>query len=106
MASDLPIDLLEEIFLRLDDVADLARASAACASFRRVVVSNDRFLRRFRSVHRRPVLGLLLDDRHYETGLFCPAQSPRRSALAAGVFAKAADFTFSFLPDPKTLARL
>ena len=86
MASDLPVDLLEEIFLRLDDTADLARASTACASFRRVV-SNSRFLRRFRSLHLRPVpvLGLLLDNnRHCETGIFYPAQPPRRSALAAG----------------------
>jgi hypothetical protein len=37
MAADLPVDLLEDIFLRLDDAADLARASAACASFHRVV---------------------------------------------------------------------
>jgi hypothetical protein len=57
MASDLPVDLLEEIFLRLDDAGDLARVSAACASFRRVV-ADGRFLRRFRSMHHRPVLRL------------------------------------------------
>jgi hypothetical protein len=50
----LPDELLEDIFLRLDDAADLARASAACTSFRRVVSS-----RRFRSLHTPPVLGFL-----------------------------------------------
>ena len=54
----LPDELLEDIFLRLDDAADLARASASCTSFRRVV-SSRRFLRRFRSLHTPPVLGFL-----------------------------------------------
>lgn len=98
MASDLPTDLLEQIFLHLEDAADLARASAACASFRRVV-SNGRFLRRFRSRHRPPVLGLL-ENRGGGKIRFRPIQSPRRSALAAGACADAADFTFRFIPGP------
>jgi hypothetical protein len=104
MASDLPNHLLEDIFLHLEDAADLARASAACASFRRVV-SNDRFLRRFRSRHRRPVLGLLENQGGGKIG-FYPVQSPRRSALAAGACAETTDFTFGFIPGPKCCWRV
>ncbi|KAL6629906.1 hypothetical protein ACP70R_029671 [Stipagrostis hirtigluma subsp. patula] len=93
----LPDELVEEILLRLDDAADLARASAACASFRRVV-TDLRFLRRFRSLHPPPVLGFL--DATGRNRGFYQAQPPRRSAPAAGAFAQAADFSFSFLPDP------
>jgi len=106
MASELPVDLLEEIFLHLDEAADLARASAACTSFRRIV-SDHRFLRRFirsPSLHRRrPVLGLLENRGGGENReiVFYPAQSPRLAALAAGACAEAADFTFSFVPHPK-----
>ncbi|KAL6643828.1 hypothetical protein ACP70R_018594 [Stipagrostis hirtigluma subsp. patula] len=57
----LPEEILEEIFLRLDAADDLARASAACTSFRRVV-SARRFLRRFRSLHPPPVVGFLNSD--------------------------------------------
>lgn len=41
-------EILGEIFLRLDSAADLARASAACTAFLRVV----RFLRRNRTLYR------------------------------------------------------
>ncbi|OEL21210.1 hypothetical protein BAE44_0017771, partial [Dichanthelium oligosanthes] len=59
MASPyLPEEILEDIFLRLSDVADLARASAVCTSFRRFVSARG-FLRRVRSLHAPPVLGLL-----------------------------------------------
>jgi hypothetical protein len=92
-AADLPVDLVEEIFLRLDDAADLVRASAACAAFRRVV-SDGRFHHRFRSLHRRPVLGLL--SRGFR---FHPAEPPRRSAQAGRAVAGAAGFSSSFLPD-------
>ncbi|KAL6847095.1 hypothetical protein ACP4OV_022948 [Aristida adscensionis] len=91
----LPDEILEDIFLRLDAADDLARAACACASFRRVV-SDRRFLRRFRSLHAAPVLGLLeLDWR----AAFHPAGPPRRSAPAARALAQAADFTFSSLPE-------
>ncbi|RLM62050.1 hypothetical protein C2845_PM14G11240 [Panicum miliaceum] len=91
----LPDELLEDIFLRLDDAADLARASAACTSFRRVVSS-----RRFRSKHTPPVLGFL--EFIGVAGLhFHHAGPPHRSAPAARALAQAADFSFSFLPrDP------
>ncbi|WVZ91215.1 hypothetical protein U9M48_037418 [Paspalum notatum var. saurae] len=98
MASDLPVDLLEEILLRLDDAADLVRASAACATFRGIV-SDGRFRRRFRSLHRPPVLGLL---GHRTGGLdyFYPAEPPHRSTPTARALARATDFSFSFLDEP------
>ncbi|CAL5093109.1 unnamed protein product [Urochloa decumbens] len=49
-----PDEILEEIFVRLDAAADLARASAACSSFLSIVSA-----RRFRSLHPPPVLGML-----------------------------------------------
>ncbi|RLN03805.1 hypothetical protein C2845_PM13G12390 [Panicum miliaceum] len=101
----LPDELLEDIFLRLDDAADLARASAACTSFRRVV-SSRRFLRRFRSPHTLPVLGFL--EFIGVAGLhFHHAGPPHRSAMAARALAQAADFSFSFLPkDPLKSCRV
>ncbi|CAN6334956.1 unnamed protein product [Urochloa humidicola] len=93
----LPDELLEDIFLRLDTAEDFARAAATCASFRRIFSSRI-FLRRFRSLHPPPVLGFI-DSSHRGTR-FYQAQPPRKSAPAARAFAQAADFTFSFLPDP------
>ncbi|CAL4906068.1 unnamed protein product [Urochloa decumbens] len=101
----LPDEILEEIFLRLDAAADLARASAACTSFLRVV-SARRFLRRFRSLHPAPVLGVLDGDwfgiTHPAADLFVPVEPPHLSASAARALARAADFTFSFIPDARS----
>jgi hypothetical protein len=94
----LPVEILEDIFLRLDAAADLARASAACTTFHRVV-SARRFLRRFRSLHPPPVLGFLESD---EPGAFYRADPPHRSAPAARALDRAADFSFSFLLNPTT----
>lgn len=69
----LPDELLEQIFLHLDYAADLARACAACTSFRRVITVRS-FLRRFRSLHVTPVLGFI------NNGGFHPAEPPHRSA--------------------------
>ncbi|KAI4969582.1 hypothetical protein ZWY2020_000496 [Hordeum vulgare] len=86
--TDIPDQLLAEIFLRLRTPEDLARASAACHTFRRV--STDRsFLRRFRCLHAPPLIGFLHRDG------FHPAMP---STPAARALAVAADFTFSFLP--------
>ncbi|XP_048541278.1 uncharacterized protein LOC125520404 [Triticum urartu] len=85
----LPDELLEEIFRRLPTAADLARASAACVSFRRVITSHP-FLRRFRALHPPPLLGILC-------GGLIPAQPPHPSAAAAATLADA-DFSCSFLP--------
>ncbi|XP_020176041.1 uncharacterized protein [Aegilops tauschii subsp. strangulata] len=89
--TDLPDHLLAEIFLRLPDPADLARASAACVTFRRL--ATDRyFLRRFRCLHTPPLLGFLDRDG------FHPALPPHPSAPAARALAISADLSFSFLP--------
>ncbi|KAL6622625.1 hypothetical protein ACP70R_032504 [Stipagrostis hirtigluma subsp. patula] len=92
----LPDDVLEDIFLRLDGGADLARAAAACTSFRRIVAGR-RFLRRFLSVHPPPLLGFI--NTGYYRG-FLAAQPPRRSAPAARAVVQAADFAYSFLHKP------
>ncbi|CAN6352346.1 unnamed protein product [Urochloa humidicola] len=92
----LPDELLEDIFLRLDAAADLARASAACTTFHRVI-SARRFLRRFRSLHPPPFLGFLESD---QPGPLDPADWPHRAAPAAHALARAADFSFTFVPNP------
>ena len=51
-------ELLEEIFLRVASSADLARASAACVSFRRLIADHS-FLRRYRSIHPPLLLGFV-----------------------------------------------
>ncbi|CAD6267509.1 unnamed protein product [Miscanthus lutarioriparius] len=76
----LPDEICEEIFLRLD----------------RRVVSERRFLRRFRSRRSPAVLGFISMDRHQ----FVPVDPPHRSAPEARALEQAADFTFSFLPNP------
>ncbi|KAM0892722.1 hypothetical protein ACQ4PT_025574 [Festuca glaucescens] len=86
----LPDEILEEIFLRLPTAADLARASVACSSFRSVITDHS-FLRRFRSLHPPPLLGII------STASFLPAQLPHPSAAAARTLANA-DFSCSFLP--------
>ncbi|XBI76547.1 hypothetical protein VPH35_069767 [Triticum aestivum] len=85
-----PVELLEEIFLRLPTAEDLARASTACASFRRVIGGHG-FLRCYRVLHRPPLIGMFHRP-------FITALHPHPSALAARAFA---DFDFScssFLP--------
>ncbi|CAD6266979.1 unnamed protein product [Miscanthus lutarioriparius] len=93
-APTLPVDILEDIFLRLHEAADLARASAVCSSFRRAACDRG-FLRRFRSLHPPPVLGVLAFE---NPGVLLHAKPPHRSAPAARALAQAADFSFSFVP--------
>ncbi|KAJ1266327.1 hypothetical protein BS78_08G142400 [Paspalum vaginatum] len=87
----LPDEILGEIFLRLDSAADLARASAACSAFLRVV----RFLRRNRPLYRPAVVVFLESEGppHFHH------PDPQCSASAARALAEAADFTLSSLPD-------
>ncbi|WVZ91216.1 LOW QUALITY PROTEIN: hypothetical protein U9M48_037419 [Paspalum notatum var. saurae] len=94
--SDLPVDLLEEILLRLDDVAGLIRASAVCASFHHVVSGGRRSTDR-------PSSDCSAITRT-RTGLDCfySAEPPSLSAPAARTLARAADFSFSFLSEPIT----
>jgi len=84
-------EILEEIFLHLPTPADVARASAACTPFRRIITARS-FLRRFRTIHPPPLLGFAA----YEG--FHPAQPPHPSAPLARAFADAADFSYSFVP--------
>ncbi|XP_044428670.1 uncharacterized protein [Triticum aestivum] len=86
----IPAHLLVEIFLRLPTAEDLARASAACVSFRRLATDRS-FLRSFRRLHAPPLLGFL------DYGRFRPALPPHPSAPAARALAVAADFYFSFI---------
>ncbi|KAL6657866.1 hypothetical protein ACP70R_005646 [Stipagrostis hirtigluma subsp. patula] len=86
-------DLLEEIFLRLAAPADLARASTACASFRRLV-ADPVFLAKYRSRHPPLLLGFI--DSVSEG--FHPTKAPHPNAPAARAFAGAADFSFDYLP--------
>ncbi|XBI42528.1 hypothetical protein VPH35_126849 [Triticum aestivum] len=77
--ADLPEHIIDEILLCLPTADDLARASMASASFRRIIAAQS-FLRRFRTHHRPSLLGILV----YE-----PSQRANLSA---------ADFSCSFLP--------
>ncbi|KQJ92887.1 uncharacterized protein LOC100834805 [Brachypodium distachyon] len=90
----IPDELVAEIFHRLPSPDDLARASAACASFRRVAADRA-FVRRYRKLHPPPLLGFLDGDKGFR-----PAAPPHPSAPAASAAALAADFSFSFLPGP------
>ncbi|XP_020178638.1 uncharacterized protein [Aegilops tauschii subsp. strangulata] len=85
----LPDHLTEEILLRVPTAADLARASMAGPSLRRIITDHS-FLRRFRTLHPPPLLGILSDP-------FLPAQPPHPSAAAARTLA-GTDFSCSFLP--------
>ncbi|CAL4897642.1 unnamed protein product [Urochloa decumbens] len=97
----LPDEILESIFLLLDDPADLARAASACTCFRRVATARP-FLRRFGSLHGPPpLLGLLFGG----PDGFRAADPPHRSAKDARALARAADFTFSFLPNHQQARR-
>ncbi|KAL6641732.1 hypothetical protein ACP70R_019913 [Stipagrostis hirtigluma subsp. patula] len=89
----LPEHVLEEIFLRIASPADLARASAACASFRRLT-ADPAFLRRHRSLHPPLLLGFL-DPRPVG---FLPAGEPHPNAPVARSLDGAADFSFDHIP--------
>ncbi|CAN6211922.1 unnamed protein product [Urochloa humidicola] len=78
-------DLLEEILLRVAGPADLARASTACASFRRLVTDAD-FLRRYRSLNPPLLLGFF----DTVSSGFQPAEAPHPNATAARSIARAA----------------
>jgi hypothetical protein len=86
-------DLLAAIFILLP-LADLGRACASCAAFHRVITSPS-FLRRLHALHPPTLLG-------FRTffGSFRPVNPPHPSAAAARALARAADFRFSFLPNP------
>ncbi|CAM0947101.1 unnamed protein product [Alopecurus aequalis] len=93
-APHLVDEILEEIFLHLPTPAALARASTACASFRRIITERS-FLRRFHKLHQPPLLGFVVDK-----GDFHPAEEPHPSAPLARALANGADFSYSFVPMP------
>ncbi|XBI33164.1 hypothetical protein VPH35_056525 [Triticum aestivum] len=84
-------ELLHDIFLRLPAAADLARASAACRSFRRLIADHA-FLHRYRALHPPPLIGVV------RNGTFIQAQPPHPSAVAARAFAGFDFSCSSFLP--------
>ncbi|GJN11400.1 hypothetical protein PR202_ga29588 [Eleusine coracana subsp. coracana] len=85
-------DLLADILIRLPSLADLGRAAASYAAFRRVITSHH-FHRRLRALHPPSLLGL-----HALCTGFHPVEPPHPSAAAARDLAASADFSFSFLP--------
>ncbi|TVU51378.1 hypothetical protein EJB05_02803, partial [Eragrostis curvula] len=88
----LPDHLLEEILVRIRDPADLARATAACKAFHRLI-NHPTFLRRYRSLHPPLLLGFV------EKYDFLPVKAPHPNAAAARPIAGAAVFYFcDFLP--------
>ncbi|KAK8460610.1 hypothetical protein SEVIR_2G359800v4 [Setaria viridis] len=92
--KDLADELWEEIFLRVASPSDLARASTACSSFRRLI-ADPTFLRRHRSIHP-PLVGLIIS--HRDRFRFQPVEAPHPNAPAASALAAAAGFTFDYLP--------
>ncbi|CAN6199346.1 unnamed protein product [Urochloa humidicola] len=91
-SPSLPDDLLKEIFLRISSPVDLARASGACVTFRRLI-ADPSFIRRYRSLHPPLLLGFLDIDG------FQPIEAPHPSAALARSIARAADFSFDdYLP--------
>ncbi|CAN6205712.1 unnamed protein product [Urochloa humidicola] len=87
-------DVLASILIRLPTLADIGRAAVACPTFRRVI-ADPAFLRRVRALHPALLLGFLTC-----TGGFRPAEPPYPSVPAARAVARAADFSYAFLPGP------
>ncbi|CAN6168401.1 unnamed protein product [Urochloa humidicola] len=87
-------DVLASILIRLPTLADLGRAATACPTFRRVI-ADPAFLRRMRALHPALLLGFLTCN-----GGFRPTEPPYPSVPAARAVARAADFSYSFLPAP------
>ncbi|KAG8099699.1 hypothetical protein GUJ93_ZPchr0013g34076 [Zizania palustris] len=87
-------DILREIFVRIPCPDDLARTAISCASFRRVVTEPS-FIRRFRALNHKQLLGVLDNN-----GDFFPAEPPHPLAPVARTVARGIDFSCSFLPTP------
>ncbi|XBI41769.1 hypothetical protein VPH35_126190 [Triticum aestivum] len=91
LLTKIPDHPLTEILLRMPTPEDLARACAACSTFRRIATDGS-FRRRFCRLHNPLLLGFV--DREG----FHPAVPPHPAAPAARALARTADFSFSFLP--------
>ncbi|CAD6231022.1 unnamed protein product [Miscanthus lutarioriparius] len=96
-------DILLEIFLHLPSLATLLRAALTCRSWRRAVASSPAFRRRFRELHRAPLLGLVAEPQRDAVPAFAPAQHRDRDVLAA---ISGGDFGFALtaLLDPQGYA--
>jgi hypothetical protein len=90
-------DLLRGIFLRVACRADLARASTACVSFRRLI-ADPNFLRRYRSRHPPLLLGFLGGGRE----VFQPVEAPHPNAPSARALGRAG-FSFDYIPNSEDL---
>ncbi|KAM0898249.1 hypothetical protein ACQ4PT_022054 [Festuca glaucescens] len=77
-------DILREIFIRLPSLAALIRAACTCRAWRSAVVSSPAFRRRFRDLHRAPLLGLFFQ-------VPAPAQTPNLPAFPAFIPARHRD---------------
>ncbi|KAF7021473.1 hypothetical protein CFC21_034422 [Triticum aestivum] len=69
-------DILREIFLLLPSLAALVRAACTCRAWRSAVASAPAFRRRFREVHRAPLIGLFFQ-------VPPPSQTPNLPAFPA-----------------------
>ncbi|TVU38554.1 hypothetical protein EJB05_11932, partial [Eragrostis curvula] len=87
-------DHLEEIFVRIACPADLARTSAACVAYHRLI-ADPAFLRRYRSRHP-PLLFGFFSSAASEG--FHPVEAPHPNAQAARALAK---ISFDYLPVDK-----
>lgn len=94
-------DILLDIFLRLPSLATLVRAALTCRSWRRAVASSPAFRRRFRELHRAPLLGLVAEPQRGALPAFAPAQHRDRDVLAA---ISGGDFSLAALLDPQGYA--
>ncbi|GJN32654.1 hypothetical protein PR202_gb21173 [Eleusine coracana subsp. coracana] len=86
-------DILQEIFLRIGSFADLACASSACSTFRRIIADRA-FLRRYRALHPPLLLGFV----YSAPADFQRAEAPHPNSAAAHVLSCAAGFSFDYLP--------
>ncbi|KAL6615536.1 hypothetical protein ACP70R_037806 [Stipagrostis hirtigluma subsp. patula] len=90
-------DVLLDIFLFLPSLASLIRAALTCRAWRRAVASSPAFRRRFRELHRAPLLGLFAEPQRDALPSFAPAPSRDRDVLAA---IRGVDFALTSLQDP------
>ncbi|TVU38467.1 hypothetical protein EJB05_11838, partial [Eragrostis curvula] len=88
-------DILADILIRLPTLTDFGCACASCPAFRRVITAPS-FLRRLHALHAPPLIGF-----GSFTG-FHPVKPPHPSAPIVRAVSEAADFKFSFLPEPGT----
>jgi hypothetical protein len=91
-------DLLLEIFHRLPSLETLTRAALTCRAWRLAVAScSPAFRRRFRELHRSPLLGVFGELIRVALPVFAAARSRDPDVVAA---IRRVDFALSFLSEP------